>query len=88
MSVYMTRENARREKLFGSADSAMLREGDEKSIAEYDAQQTIWGLDNKTELEIGALGDHHPGFSEFRFTFIRFAFLGNRSLTFALFLSA
>lgn len=66
MSVYMTKENARREALYGSADSAMMREGGEKSIAEFDAQQVVWGLDKKSELDIGALGDHHPGFSEFR----------------------
>lgn len=65
MSVYMTRENARRDKLYGTADSAMLREGDEKAIAEFDAQQVVWGLDNKSALEIGALGDHHPGFRQF-----------------------
>ena len=80
----MTKENARREKLYGSADSAMMREGDEKAIAEFDAQQIVWGLDKKSELEIGALGDHHPGFRES--AVLLFEVLRNRSLTLISFL--
>lgn len=60
LSWDLKRENARRDAAYGSAPSSMQRHvvGDE----EYERQLVRWGLQGKTQDEIDALGDKHPGF--------------------------
>ncbi|KAM0752161.1 putative MFS nicotinic acid transporter Tna1 [Meredithblackwellia eburnea MCA 4105] len=59
MTITNSRENARRDALYGTTPSNAL---DSMSEADKGAQLKIWGLDGMTEEEITALGDRHPGF--------------------------
>jgi len=60
LSWDLKRENRRRDARYGTTNSAITRQsvGHDK----YEAQLRIWGLEGKTQAEIEALGDHHPGF--------------------------
>lgn len=60
LSWDLKRENARREHLYGSADSAITPHSVGPEV--YAEQMRVWGLDGKTQAEIEALGDRHPGF--------------------------
>lgn len=60
MSITNTRENKRREYLFGSASSyqgSLAGDSDLDANEKREAQNTVWGFDGMTEDEIGALGD-------------------------------
>ena len=54
------RENARRDKLYGTANSSITPESvGPEAFAE---QMKVWGLEGKSPAELARLGDKHPGF--------------------------
>lgn len=69
MTITNSRENKRRDALYGTASSYQGGEkGQNEQISEEKrtAQNTAWGLDGMTEDQIVALGDRHPGFRKSR----------------------
>ncbi|KAL8279815.1 hypothetical protein RQP46_007665 [Phenoliferia psychrophenolica] len=67
MTIANSRENARRDALYGNASSYQGDKDDKDPDAEQRriAQNTAWGLDRMTEEQVTALGDRHPGFRYF-----------------------
>lgn len=66
MTITNSRENKRRDALFGTAPSYQGEkvDGDHVGDEKRAAQNTAWGLDGMSEEQIVALGDRHPGFRE------------------------
>ncbi|KAM0787385.1 hypothetical protein ACM66B_003470 [Microbotryomycetes sp. NB124-2] len=59
MTIHFKRENARRDRVYGTVK---LSEDDIVAGKVSDEQVREWGLEGKTEKEIMELGDRHPAF--------------------------
>lgn len=54
------RENARRDALYGPANSSITPESVGPDV--FAEQMRVWGLEGKSPAELARLGDKHPGF--------------------------